>query len=208
MTDLQLINYYANLLILQYRQKPNAFATIQDLVEPVIMAQVPAQVNLAFDPATAAGQQLDFVGKYVGAKRVGYDLQNNPVTLNDADYRTLVLSLILLNQNNGSLKAIQDLLAAEFPGVIQVFENENMHLSYFYEAALGANVAAEFFVKQKYLPKPMACGEASVILAPIAEHYLGFRTYDIPAFQSTPLNDYASGFVEGPTLSYTQAIQL
>lgn len=208
MTTQDLINYYANLLILQYRQKPNAFAMIQDLVEPVIMAQVPAEVNLAFDPAAAGGEQLDFVGKYVGAKRVGYDLQNNPVTLSDADYRTLVLSLILLNQNNGSLQAIQALLATEFPGVIQVFENENMHLSYYYEVALGTNIAAEFFVKQKYLPKPMAVTLASVILAPLGTLYFGFRTYDLPAFQSTPLNDYVGGFVSGPMLSYTQAIQL
>lgn len=205
MTTAELINYYADLLILQYREKPNAFATIQDLVEMPIMDQLPLVLQDAFDLDTAVGVQLDTIGKYLGASRYGYDF-SGPVTLVDADYRQLLRMAIVQNAQGSSMYDIQSLLAIYFPGVIRVFDNQNMHMSYFFDAAFGSNQLAEFFVKQNRLPKPMGVELAALIYSPLTDLYLGFRTYDFPAYSSTPLNSYATGFVSGPTLSYTLAI--
>jgi hypothetical protein len=46
-TDQELIDYYADLLILQYKQKPKAYATIQTIVKNVIMNQLPVAVENA-----------------------------------------------------------------------------------------------------------------------------------------------------------------
>lgn len=62
MTTQELIDYYANLLILQYIGQPRAYATIQALVEPTIMDQLPITVQNAFDLETAVGAQLDTIG--------------------------------------------------------------------------------------------------------------------------------------------------
>lgn len=51
MTTTELINYYADLLVLQYRSKPKAYATIQTLATPVVMPQVTVQqIDFSSDP--------------------------------------------------------------------------------------------------------------------------------------------------------------
>lgn len=55
MTTLQLVNYYANLLILQYLQQPKAYATVQAQATPVLMPQVSVQ-QLTFSGIPASGQ--------------------------------------------------------------------------------------------------------------------------------------------------------
>lgn len=56
------INYYANLLILQYVGKPKAYATIQATVNPVIMPQTTVE-TIAFSPPPTSGS---FVLSYNG----------------------------------------------------------------------------------------------------------------------------------------------
>ena len=54
MTTKELVNYYANLLILQYRGKPKAYATIQATATPIIIPQTTTQ-TIVFSPAPTAG---------------------------------------------------------------------------------------------------------------------------------------------------------
>lgn len=54
MTTQQLVNYYANLLILQYLGMPNAYATIQALVTPALLPQTTVQ-TVAFSGVAASG---------------------------------------------------------------------------------------------------------------------------------------------------------
>lgn len=49
LTTQQIIDYYANLLILQYIGQPNAYATIQTVVTGVVMNQLPLQVQNAYN---------------------------------------------------------------------------------------------------------------------------------------------------------------
>ena len=63
-------NYYSNLLIMQYNQKPKAIATIQALSGAAIASDIEGQVKTAFDLDTAIGKQLDILGNLVGVSRV------------------------------------------------------------------------------------------------------------------------------------------
>lgn len=47
--SLAIVDYYADLLILQYSQKPNAYGTIQTVVQGEVMDQLPAQVQAGFN---------------------------------------------------------------------------------------------------------------------------------------------------------------
>jgi hypothetical protein len=65
----QLIDYYVNLLIIQYHNKPKAQATIAAVVQELLASGVFFDVRDGFSVDTAVGVQLDIIGKYVGVDR-------------------------------------------------------------------------------------------------------------------------------------------
>lgn len=64
-----LITYYQNLLIIQYKTMEKASLTIAALATEVIADLIYTQVQDGFDVTTAIGAQLDILGAYVGAQR-------------------------------------------------------------------------------------------------------------------------------------------
>lgn len=70
----ELIKYFVNLLILQFRNKPKAKATIETLAEQTFSDSqgniFPVEVQGAYSLDTAVGKQLDVIGKYIGYDRV------------------------------------------------------------------------------------------------------------------------------------------
>jgi hypothetical protein len=63
------IEYYKNLLIIQYNNKEKARATIDLNVRTLLNDNIACQVQDAYDLETAIGVQLDVLGKYVGINR-------------------------------------------------------------------------------------------------------------------------------------------
>lgn len=63
------IDYYTNLLIVQYHNKPKAKATIELMTRLLWADMALMQVRDAFDWRTATGVQLDIIGKWVGVDR-------------------------------------------------------------------------------------------------------------------------------------------
>lgn len=66
----ELIRFFTNLLILQYRNKPKAKATIETLATNLFSNDTdgifPLDVENAYDLDTASQKQLDVIGKYIG----------------------------------------------------------------------------------------------------------------------------------------------
>lgn len=205
MTDQELIDYYAKLLILQYREKPKAFATIQTLVTPVIMDQLPLAVQDAFDIDTAVGVQLDVLGKYAGVSRTAYDF-TGPITLDDDDFRTMIKIAIIKNGFGSSLSDIQNLIWQFFEGALLVFDFKTMRMGYFFDSAIGSRPLAEVFVKSDFLPKPMGVQLSALIYSNNINSFFGFRTYDLPPFNVTGFNDYDNYDEAAPWLNYNNAI--
>jgi len=78
MTDVtDLIEYYSNLLIIQYHDQPKAKATIELFVKEALANGVAFDVQNGYDLETAVGKQLDVIGKYAGVDRFyqGQDLK-------------------------------------------------------------------------------------------------------------------------------------
>jgi len=65
-----LIDYYKNLLIIQYNDKPNAQAHIEALIRSAMIFDVAKEVERGFDIETAKGVQLDILGVYLGSDRI------------------------------------------------------------------------------------------------------------------------------------------
>lgn len=204
-----LIDYYAKLLILQYRGKAKAFAHIQTIVGPVIMDQLPIAVRDAFNIDDAEGTQLDVIGKYVGVSRDQRDF-SGLVTLDDDNYRLLIKIKIIQNYSGSSLSDIQDLIALFFDGQMRVFDHKNMHMDYFLDSNVGTNQLAEIFVRGGFLPKPMGVQLAALVYYPAAPTvpFFGFGSYELAAYGVSGFNNYSSYDMAAPWLSYGDAIAL
>jgi len=68
--DSELILYYVNLLIIQYRTLPKASAHIAALIKQLMIYDLMIQVRDGYDLDTAVGVQLDILGKYLGNDRI------------------------------------------------------------------------------------------------------------------------------------------
>lgn len=77
MTLSDILEYYANLLIIQYRSKEKAIATVKLVVKSLIADNLAIDTRNAYDLETAVGVQLDVIGKWVGVDRFykGYELE-------------------------------------------------------------------------------------------------------------------------------------
>lgn len=205
MTIPDIIEYYVKLLILQYKGQPRAQSTIRALIKPVIMDGVKFSVQNGFAVASAVGKQLDILGKYIGISRNGFDF-SGPVTLDDDEYRKVLMLKIAQNNLGSSLFDIVGFLNLWFPGQIFIFDYADMSISYYIDSSIGDIELAEFFVEQGLLPKPMAVLLSSVIFGPNVTQFFGFRTYEHPAHNANPFNDYASYQLTWPWLTYQDNI--
>lgn len=64
-----LIEYYTNLLIIQYNNRPKARATISAIADEILASAIYFDVRDGYDVETAVGIQLDVIGKYVNLDR-------------------------------------------------------------------------------------------------------------------------------------------
>jgi len=207
-TNQELIDYYADLLILQYIGKPKAYATIQAQATPVIMDQLPAAVRDAFNLETAEGVQLDLLGSYAGVVRSGNLTDGTAINLTDDDFRQLIKMAITTNSSGSSLYDIQVILNTFFAGQIFVFDLANMQMNYFLNSEVGSLELVQMFVLQNLLPKPMGVQLASLIFLDIADDLFGFRTYASAGVNISPMNEYAAYELDRHWLSYADTITI
>ncbi len=204
MTDQEILIYYSDLLILQYKGKPKATATVQAIVDTVTSGQLPIAIQNAYNLDTAVGAQLDIIGKYAGVSRDGSSF-SGPMILEDEDYRKIIKLKIIKNNSGSSLSDIQDLLALYFEGQIKVFDYKDMSMSYYVSASFGSQQLVEFFINKGLLPVPMAVGLGSTIYHQDLE-FFSFSTYREGTPAEFPFNEYTDQHDEWPWLTYAYAI--
>lgn len=68
-TVVQLIDYYCQLLIIQYHEQPKAQATIAAYIKALLANAVALDVQNGYNVDTAIGVQLDVLGKYADINR-------------------------------------------------------------------------------------------------------------------------------------------
>ena len=145
LTDLE--DYYKNLLIIQYHNKPKAQATVAQWVDCMTGDGIMPQLWDAFDVDTAIGAQLDAIGKFVGIGR------NN---LSDEQYRVIIKFKILKNNIGTSMKEIDDAVYAYFGNSIIVNNNKNMSITYILNNNLGNLIP--ILINENLLPRFLQSG--------------------------------------------------
>lgn len=201
MTDQELIDYYADLLIVQYNSKPKAYATIQALASLAICNQLPLAVQDAFSLEESEGVQLNVVGKYIGVSRTAIG-PNGPISLDDDQYRKLIKMVLIKNKNESSLAAIQELFDAFLPDQVRIVDNQNMSLQYIIREDIGDTDFQYVLVNGGYLPVPMGVGLTVTFVPDFDITYFGFRDYDFPAAGLAPFNNYNFYVETYPWITY------
>jgi hypothetical protein len=203
MTPIQeLQEYYANLLIIQYRGRPHARAMIKSFVKQMLMNQIPQKLEDSFDLEQAVGKQLDILGKRLGVTRNVYLRNGDPITLTDTDFRTFIKLQAARMTLSSALWDIQTLLIDFFLGSIRAIDNLNMTMDYFVFGE--SNILINVLIKQDMLPRPMGVGIRAVYDLPYKDVY-GFQTYKTQSYPVVGFNTYANYNEETSWIKYSNA---
>lgn len=150
----ELLEYYKNLLILQYNQQGGtARATIDIIVREVLGSLIAKQVEESFNVETAIGYSLDMIGKYLGIDRY----QTGYGNLSDEELRLLIKFAILKNYNLSSTAAITSSLWALFGNQVTLTDNKDMTFKYVISSDISS-VVVDILKEKDLLPRPMGVG--------------------------------------------------
>lgn len=193
------IEYYKDLLLYQYNDKPRARATIGLLAAQAICDLLILEVNDAFALETAAGVQLDVIGEYVGINRL-----TNLGLLNDSDYRYLMTLKIILNNLDNTLQEINDSLFTFFGSDVICVDQADMSISYFIQGVATALILSAVYLG--LLPKPMGVRISGVFLVPAADKVMKFMDYNFDTGADVEFADYTTGFNDKVILDYLDKV--
>ena len=195
-------DYYANLLIMQYHNKPRAKETIK-----VSTASIPDQLVLdiinGFDINTAVGSQLDLLGIYVGVDR-NYNDNGVLELLSDDDYRILVKLKAISNTSTLSSKALDEALYEFFGNSIRMDSAGNMEMTYFVPVNKTPVILAA--IQKEVLPRPM--GVRCSYIIEYDKKFFGFCTYqNQTAIYKTGFRTYNNPDKVGEVLTYEKRVE-
>jgi hypothetical protein len=172
------VDDYLKLIPPEHAGQPNFLEALTAFVAPFVDGQnLAASLAALFDVDFAVGQQLDFVGQWVGISRrlrvpipnkyFSFNIANigvnqgiwfNPddptegiVTLDDSTYRLMIRAKILANIWDGSLGEANAGLQAIFDGTVQLQDNFDMTYSIITTGTLSSALFVEL-VQQGYIP--------------------------------------------------------
>lgn len=205
MTVDELVQYYLDLIILQYRNKSKALGTIDAFVRPAIMDNIAIEVQNAFNIETAVGAQLDILGKYIGAERRVLTF-SGAVTLGDADYRTLLKIKIAINGLGSSLYDIQNFIVNQASNILQVFDHQTMQMSFYINSNYASLELAQALVRQNLLPKPMGVSFSSIVYLPDLSNIFGMQTYEYQGYPVSAFNSMEDFHADRPFIDYENAL--
>jgi hypothetical protein len=152
-------------------------------------------VSISVSTNIAVGQQLDWIGKYVGVSRSGVGANGQSIDLSDADFLLFIKIAIATNNFGSSLYTIQTFLAEFFPNAIFVFDYANtapMQMSFLIDTDAASSDLIQLILAQNKLPVPMGV-EYSVVGATVITNFFAWSDYFVasgaqPA-NTTPINN-------------------
>lgn len=180
------INQYTGLITSEHNQRPKFVAAVSTTAQPFVDLQN-ALLGLLFDVDTAQGQQLDFVGQWVGQSRnitvplpdvffswgisgLGWgqatwfgpnDVASGLVVLPDDSYRVLLKAKIAANQWDGTVPGAYNIWAIVF-----AIEGFNLLIQDNQDMTMTMILLSSFFLSSSV---------TAVVLALLVNGYLDLR---------------------------------
>lgn len=150
--------YYCNLLIQQYKNKPKAEATIKYLTSLLFLNDIFSQIGEKYKVDSAVGKQLDNLAIPMGINRI-----HENALMNDDDFRILIKLKIIKNNSTASTIEVVNNLYNFFSNNIIVDDNLQMSYIYFINPAFSNVILAA--IQKDIIPVPMGVGLQYVILS-------------------------------------------
>ena len=192
------VDYLANLLIIQYHNKPKASATIKILAQKFPVDLI-LKIRDSFNMDTAIGNALDVLGKYVGVTRWYYDDNGEQIRLTDEEYRMLIKLKAISNTSNASHYDIDEALHDFFGNRVRATSDGNMTMTIFIPSNAEGVIKAA--IQKRAMPTPLGV-EANKIVVQDAR-FFGFINYQNQhAVYKTGFREYNEPDKEGETLNY------
>lgn len=166
-----IVQYYADLLIIQYNGKPKATATVKTMVEIILQNGILLDVLNAFNPETCTGKQQDILGKWIGVDRY-YLGDGSTQILDDETYRTVLNFKAISNSTDMTSSSIDNILY-EFFGDNIICASENNLRIYYLVTDEYFNIAS-ILLQKKVLPKPLGIRLGGIVRN---KTWLGFSNY-------------------------------
>jgi hypothetical protein len=190
----ELCDYYAALLILQYRNKPKAVATVKATIPTATLNGLPQKVADGFDIETAVGKQLDILGKYIGFDRNVKLLlpETGSLVLDDDEYRQLLKLKIITNNTRATTSDIKTGLFNLFPTQIRLYDNRDMTYTYFINNSFPNMM--NVIVSEELLPLPQGVGYKLIVVQKDITKFFGFSHYDGINNNPNGFSRYKTGF--------------
>ena len=196
-----LVQYYADLLIVQYTGKTKAVETIKTMVGIILQNGILLDVLDAFNPETCVGKQQDILGKWIGVDR--YYLGDGATqSLDDNDYRIVLNFKAISNAIDMSPSSIDNILYEFFGDSVICTTEDNLRIFYF--------VTEEYFnissilLQKKVLPKPIGVRIGGIVRNKIWFAFSDYNTFSkTPPLNTVGFSDYENFLTkEGSFLSY------
>ncbi len=175
-----IVQYYADLLIIQYNGKPKASGTIKTMVDIILQNGILLDVLDGFNPETCVGKQQDILGKWVGVDRY-YLGDGLTQILNDDDYRIVLNFKVIANALDMTCSSIDNILYEFFANNIICTTDNNLRI--FYLVSEDYFSISSILLQKKVLPKPIGVRIGGIIKNKIWFGFSNYETYnkDIPA---------------------------
>lgn len=195
-------DYYANLLIMQYHNKPRAKETIKSSTSS-IPDQLILDIINGYNIDIAEGNQLDILGIYVGVDR-NYIDDGVLSQLSDEDYRMIIKLKAISNTSTLSSKDLDDSLYNFFGNTVRMDSAGNMEMTYFVPINKTPVILAA--IQKEVLPRPM--GVRCSYIIEYDKKFFGFCTYKNQlAFYKTGFRTYDNPNKVGEVLTYEKRVE-
>lgn len=196
------MDYYSNLLALEYHGKPKATATIEALTNLLPHALIQSVIN-AFDIETAVGVQLETLGQYVDVDRF-YLLDGVLQRLSDDDYRTLIKLKAISNTSDLSHKSLDESLYKFFGYSVRMDSAGDMKMTYFVPKNKTALIQAA--IQKQVLPRPE--GVQCNYIIEYDKNFFAFCRYtDLTTAYKAGFRSYDNPDKPGEVLTYYKRVE-
>lgn len=224
------IEYYKNLLIIQYNNKEKARATIGLHIKTLLNDNIACQVQDGYDLETAVGVQLDVLGKYIGADR----LYSNTLLIGNffgmTSYETLDTDTVVgmtdyigYDTDLGGFATYEDIVDIQklndddyrFVLKLRIIQNNSNHsnksidegLSIFFDNDLilsdDQNMTIVYFVNSAQINKSLIALAKGVLPKPMGVRLGGLIERDEKFFGFTNYNRTATSDISTGFTNYT-----
>jgi len=185
------VDQYLDRVTSQYRNQPKFIATLTALVQPFVDIQnLCNSMHELFDIDQAVGEQLDFLGQWVGITRRVNVPSFGDISLDDDRYRQIIKAKIAANHWDGTIPNALEIFSIVFGNEYKIIILDHMDMSITFGIFRTDGDPIDSLTAALFSGGYFDLRSAGVLVN-------GYLTAELPVFGFDYDNDFISGFDVG-----------